>query len=276
MEVIKIPTERDENNSQIIQPVYQYIIKPGDTLFYISQRNNIPLGTLIAANPQIKNPDLIYPGEKIYIPKPKEIHKGKTTHYKHEEWHCYEVPPQGYYIAAVNISDYNKGLMCGAYLEVTNWLNTIKVLVVDSMGKDKDYIDLEEKAFQKITRLSRGIIGTTWRIIPLEFTDPNDNKIKYHFGSDSTEYYISLQLRNHLYPVKKLEYFDKKTEKYIELKRRTDGIFTKVNPRQKSFNFRITSIYNQVIIDKDIKLTPGKTVVGNTQFKNLHYPESLN
>ncbi|MDD3653885.1 MAG: LysM peptidoglycan-binding domain-containing protein [Desulfotomaculaceae bacterium] len=46
-----------------------YTIRAGDTLFLIAQRNGISLNDLIAANPQIKDPDLIYPGQVITIPE---------------------------------------------------------------------------------------------------------------------------------------------------------------------------------------------------------------
>jgi spore coat assembly protein SafA len=46
-----------------------YTVKPGDTLWEISRKTRVPLDVLIAANPQIKNPDLIRPGDKICIPK---------------------------------------------------------------------------------------------------------------------------------------------------------------------------------------------------------------
>lgn len=45
-----------------------YTVKAGDTLFRIAQRFNIPLNDLIAANPQITNPALIFPGQQICIP----------------------------------------------------------------------------------------------------------------------------------------------------------------------------------------------------------------
>jgi spore coat assembly protein SafA len=40
----------------------------GDTLSEIAEKNGVSLSALIAANPQIKNPDLIYPGDKVSIP----------------------------------------------------------------------------------------------------------------------------------------------------------------------------------------------------------------
>ncbi|OPX88457.1 MAG: LysM domain protein [Pelotomaculum sp. PtaB.Bin104] len=40
----------------------------GDTLFLIAQRYGVSLDALIAANPQIKNPNLLYPRQAITIP----------------------------------------------------------------------------------------------------------------------------------------------------------------------------------------------------------------
>lgn len=40
----------------------------GDTLWAIARHNGIPLQQLIAANPQVLNPDLIYPGDRIQLP----------------------------------------------------------------------------------------------------------------------------------------------------------------------------------------------------------------
>jgi spore coat assembly protein SafA len=48
----------------------EYIIQPGDTLFAIARRFGITLAELLAANPQITNPDLVFPGQRIMIPVP--------------------------------------------------------------------------------------------------------------------------------------------------------------------------------------------------------------
>jgi spore coat assembly protein SafA len=45
-----------------------YTVRSGDTLSGIASKNGVSLKNLLAANPQIKNPDLIYPGQKINIP----------------------------------------------------------------------------------------------------------------------------------------------------------------------------------------------------------------
>ncbi len=43
-------------------------MKKGDTLWGIAKRYGVALTALIAANPQIKNPNLIYPGNWVRIP----------------------------------------------------------------------------------------------------------------------------------------------------------------------------------------------------------------
>lgn len=45
-----------------------YVVQPCDTLFKIAKRFGVRLNDLIAANPQITDPNLIFPGQKIIIP----------------------------------------------------------------------------------------------------------------------------------------------------------------------------------------------------------------
>lgn len=44
-----------------------YVVS-GDSMWKISRSYGVSLKDLIAANPQIKDPNLIYPGDKIYVP----------------------------------------------------------------------------------------------------------------------------------------------------------------------------------------------------------------
>lgn len=47
---------------------FYYTVVPGDSLFIIAQRFGVSLPALIAANPQITNPNVIFPGQVICIP----------------------------------------------------------------------------------------------------------------------------------------------------------------------------------------------------------------
>jgi spore coat assembly protein SafA len=67
---------------EIVLPDY-VTVKKGNTLSKIAEKFGISLADLIAANPQISNPDLIHPGDKIKMPtktvaKP-EIDRGHPT-----------------------------------------------------------------------------------------------------------------------------------------------------------------------------------------------------
>ncbi|WP_029423214.1 CAP domain-containing protein [Alicyclobacillus macrosporangiidus] len=52
-------------------PVYAgttYTVQPNDTLWKIAKSHGISLSSLIQANPQIKNPNVIWVGEKLQLP----------------------------------------------------------------------------------------------------------------------------------------------------------------------------------------------------------------
>ncbi len=45
-----------------------YTVVKGDSLWKIAVKYQVGLSEIIAANPQFENPDLIYPGQKVYVP----------------------------------------------------------------------------------------------------------------------------------------------------------------------------------------------------------------
>ena len=47
---------------------FAYTVRPGDSMFSIAQRFGVCLNALIAANPQIPNPNLIFPGQTVCVP----------------------------------------------------------------------------------------------------------------------------------------------------------------------------------------------------------------
>jgi len=50
-----------------------YTVQKGDSLWKIAVKYQIGLSEIIGANPQFKNPDLIYPGDKVTVPNIDEI-----------------------------------------------------------------------------------------------------------------------------------------------------------------------------------------------------------
>ncbi|SMB89084.1 LysM domain-containing protein [Desulfonispora thiosulfatigenes DSM 11270] len=49
-------------------PVFNYLVQPGDTLYSISLRFNVPIQSILMVNPEIINPNFISPGQIIRIP----------------------------------------------------------------------------------------------------------------------------------------------------------------------------------------------------------------
>lgn len=50
-----------------------YTVAPGDTMWKIAVKYQVGISEIVAANPQIKNPALIYPGQKITIPLQTDV-----------------------------------------------------------------------------------------------------------------------------------------------------------------------------------------------------------
>jgi spore coat assembly protein SafA len=66
-QVINIP-------GHVPPPGMTYVVQAGDTLSDIAQRFGVSLDALIAANPQISDPDRIFPGEVITIPRTRRTY----------------------------------------------------------------------------------------------------------------------------------------------------------------------------------------------------------
>ncbi len=56
------------NGSSMPAPAGTYVVQWGDTLRKIADRMNVSVNDLIAVNPQLWNPNLIYIGQVIYLP----------------------------------------------------------------------------------------------------------------------------------------------------------------------------------------------------------------
>ncbi|MBX9364655.1 MULTISPECIES: LysM peptidoglycan-binding domain-containing protein [Streptomyces] len=49
-----------------------YVVKRGDNLTKIARMHHVTLDEILEWNPQIKNPDLIHPGDRIRVAPPRE------------------------------------------------------------------------------------------------------------------------------------------------------------------------------------------------------------
>jgi expansin len=114
----------------------------------------------------------------------------------------FEATPGDLMVAALNHVDYGIADWCGACLEVTGPQGVVTVRIVDSCpGCAKGDLDLSEQAFAVISPLSAGRVAITWQQVPCEVAGP----IAYHFKDGANAFWTAIQLRNHRYPIAKLE-----------------------------------------------------------------------
>ncbi len=52
-----------------------HVVSRGDTLARIARANNLSLSTLLLANPEVYNPNVIYVGQRIVLPGPEDIQR---------------------------------------------------------------------------------------------------------------------------------------------------------------------------------------------------------
>ena len=60
--------EKPAEQGNAKQELSVYFVRKGDSLWGIAKRHGVTLTALISANPQIKNPNLIYPGDRVNLP----------------------------------------------------------------------------------------------------------------------------------------------------------------------------------------------------------------
>lgn len=209
-----------------------------------------------------------YPVDESAILEPKgTVHYGEGTYYDGGYvggCAMLDPVPTDIWVAAMNITDYNNAQLAGAYIEVTGELGSIKMLVTDLLpeGKKGD-VDLCEDAFPLIAPVEKGRVDISWKIIPLDTAEYAP--VSYKFKEGSSPYWCGVQVRNHRYPVSKLEYMNENGE-FIELERKQYNFFESDEMGAGPFTFRVTDIYGQVIVDENIPMAVDGISQGKSQF----------
>ena len=166
------------------------------------------------------------------------------------------------YTGAMNEFQYDGSLTCGTCVEVTGARGSVVVSIEDRCPECKfGDIDLSIPAFNQIDDPIKGRVPISWKIVPC----PYNNGVKFRFKGGSSKYWTAVQVRNHRYPVAKLEY--KVGGSYVKINRKDYNYFlveTGMGPGP--YDFRITDIYGSVIEEKNIPLTLSTDIAGVNQF----------
>jgi expansin len=105
-------------------------------------------------------------------------------------------------VAAMNGVDYSTAAWCGACIEVTGPMGKVVVRIVDQCPEcASGDLDLSPQAFEQLSPLAAGRIAITWHEVACDVIGP----IAYHFKDGANAYWTAIQIRNHRYPIAKLE-----------------------------------------------------------------------
>jgi expansin len=174
----------------------------------------------------------------------------------------FDPSPNDLLVAAMNAVDYNSAAWCGACLEVSGPTGKVTVRVVDQCPEcAHGDLDLSPEAFGMIAALSAGRVPIAWHEVACNVSGP----IAYHFKDGANAYWTAVQVRNHRYPIAKLEAMD--GDAWRELPRLSYNYFVEeAGLGPGPYVLRVTDAHGQVIEDAGIALGDDVTRTGAAQF----------
>lgn len=174
----------------------------------------------------------------------------------------FDPSPQDLMVAAMNAVDYRTAAWCGACLAVTGPSGTVTVRVVDQCPEcARGDLDLSPEAFALLAPLAAGRVPITWRAVACDVAGP----IAYHFKDGANAFWTAIQVRNHRYPIAKLEAL--RGDAYVELPRVDYNYFIEAAGLGPGpYQLRVTDQRGHVLEDRDVALGDDVTRAGAAQF----------
>jgi expansin (peptidoglycan-binding protein) len=122
-------------------------------------------------------------------------------------------------------------------------------------------LDLSPQAFQLLSPLAAGRIPITWHEVPCEVSGP----ISYHFKDGANAFWTAIQIRNHRYPIAKLEADVDGT--YVSVPRVDYNYFVQESGLGAGpYALRVTDTHGHVVEDVGVELGDDITRSGSSQF----------
>ena len=174
----------------------------------------------------------------------------------------FDATPGDLMVAALNAPDYGSADGCGACVAVTGPAGEVTVRIVDSCPEcAAGDLDLSAEAFAMISPLSAGRVAISWREVPCDVSGP----LGYHFKDGSSQYWTAIQVRNHRYPIARLE--AEQGGAYVDIPRLSYNYFVAegglgVGP----YALRVTDTRGHVVEDTGIAVGDDVTRTGAGQF----------
>lgn len=175
----------------------------------------------------------------------------------------FDPTPNNLMVAALNQVDYAGSSACGASIEVVGPRGRVTVRIVDQCGDcQQGHVDLSPSAFALIADTVLGIVPIKWRFVETAV----QGNIVYHFKDGSNQWWTAVQVRNHRYPIAKLEYRTAQGT-FKTVRRLMYNYFVEPTGMGTGpFTFRVTDAYGRALVDSGIVHTPNSSVTGSGQF----------
>jgi uncharacterized protein YjdB len=164
----------------------------------------------------------------------------------------------------MNEAQYDSSLTCGACVEVTGSKGSLVIRIEDRCPECLyGDIDLSEEAFPLIDDKIKGRVPISWKFVPC----PVEGAVKFYFKEGSSQWWTAVQVRNHKYPIAKLEY--KVNGQWVNVHREMYNYFVVQSGMGPGpFSFRVTDMYGHIIEENDIPLLVTTEIDGQNQFPN--------
>ncbi len=174
---------------------------------------------------------------------------------------CSYEPTGDLMVAAMNQQDYEGSQACGAFVDVTGPKgNTVRVKIVDRCPEcAPGHIDLSAEAFAKLAEPVKGRIDISWKLVSPSLSGP----VKYVYKDGSTQWWCSIQVRNHRNPIRSVELKGKNG--WITLPREMHNYFTSAGGEGCGGEVRITDVQGNRLTDSGIKVNPNQEQAGAKQ-----------
>ncbi len=209
---------------------------------------------------------LLVSGSSAYADS--STHTGKGTFYDYSGGGNCSLPVSTTTLtAAMNATDYANSAACGGFIKVTNNDTGLSVTVrVDDQCPEcaPGNVDLDQDAFAQIANLATGIIPIRWQYV----ANDQAGNLKLYFEGSSSQWWTAVQVRDHRYPIAKLEArLSGSSNAYTSVARESHNYFVAPSGLGSGpYDFRITDLWGQTVEIKAIQLMPGVELDSGTQF----------
>jgi len=179
-----------------------------------------------------------------------------------------------YAVTALQSVMYGVAAYCGDFLNVTGPNGWTVVQVIDQCGgcSGPASLDLSENAFGKIGSIASGVIPITWYVIPGTSILGNA-KISYRFKDGSSQFYLNMQILNHLIPITAVIYSQNGTNTTSVKQDYNYWLKDSGSFNDAGFQLYLVGSSGETIVQNVGSILKSSTseatlVTGNVQFKN--------